>query len=105
MTAGADSALIAYPPQAAFDRPVPKSRIYTAVRPTRRLQQRLTDEIARIIWSYKLAPETIRLPARGAVEEIQVFTITLKPGSAGPEAKPIDDLLRCIDRAIPSPII
>jgi hypothetical protein len=103
---GAGSAVV-YPPQAAFDRPVPKSRICSHGRPppTRRLQQRLTDEVARITWSYKLAPETIRLPARGGVEEIQIFTITLKPGIAGPAAKPIDDLLRCIDRAIPSPII
>jgi len=106
MTAGRDSVqidspLIAYPAQAAFEKVLPKNKIYAHAKPTRKLQQRFTDEVAKIIWQFKLAPETIRMPARGGVEEIQVFRVMLK------EAAEDDftlDVLRWIDKASPSPI-
>jgi hypothetical protein len=56
-------------------------------------------QVDQITWKYKLAPETINVPATKAVPEIQVFGIALKTG----ELK--DDVLRCIDKAIPFPII
>lgn len=46
-----------------------------------------------------MASETINLPVRRDVPEIQVFGIELKT----PELD--DELLRCIDRAIPLPIL
>lgn len=52
-----------------------------------------------ISWQFKLAPETINLPATPTVPEIQIFSITLKTG----ELKP--DVLHCIDQAIPFPIL
>lgn len=110
MEPGALSPLFAYPAAARFDRVVPKNKIFAHAKPPRRLQKRFADEVAQIIWSYKLSPDTIRLPARegpGGVDEIQVFTITLKPdaASAAPDAPPPEDLLRCIDKAVPSPLI
>jgi len=48
-------------------------------------------------WRYKLAPETIHLPAKAGVEEIQVFDIASKLASCGRNV-----ILRTIDRAIPS---
>ena len=53
----------------------------------------------KITWSYKLAPETINLPATKSVTEIQVFQIKLK------EVKVSDEVLRAVDLAIPFPII
>jgi hypothetical protein len=107
MESGALSPLFAYPAAARFDRVMPKNKIFAHAKPPRRLQKRFADEVAQIVWSYKLSPDTIRLPARNGVDEVQVFTITLKPGaaSADPDASPPEDLLRCIDKAVPSPLI
>ena len=52
-----------------------------------------------IVWQYKLAPETINLPAKPGVPEIQVFGIQLKT----PELN--QDVLRCIDGAVQFPIL
>jgi hypothetical protein len=96
------SPLYVYPPQAAFEKVLPKNKIYAHAKPTRRLQQRFTDEVAQIVWKYKLAPETIRIPARAGIEEIQVFGVTLK---AAAEDEFTEDVLRCIDKAIGFPIL
>jgi hypothetical protein len=55
--------------------------------------------VEQIVWRYKLAPETINLAAKSGVPEIQVFAIQLKT----PDLH--RDVLRCIDGAIPFPII
>ncbi|MAY74965.1 MAG: methyl-accepting chemotaxis protein [Phycisphaerae bacterium] len=102
MTVDAACPLFAYPPQAAFEKVLPKNKIYAHAKPTRRLQQRFTDEVAQIVWKYKLAPETIRIPAKAGVEEIQVFGVTLK---AAAEDEFTEDVLRCIDKAIGFPIL
>lgn len=102
MTGNAASALFIYPPQAAFEKVLPKNKIYAHAKPTRRLQQRFTDEVSQIVWKYKLAPETIRIPARAGIEEIQVFGVTLK---AATEDEFTEDVLRCIDKAIGFPIL
>ena len=72
--------MYAYPPKAAFGKSLPKKTIYEHGRPTRRVQQLFVDQIARIVWQYKLSPETTNLEAKPDVPEIQVFAITLKDG-------------------------
>ena len=57
------------------------------------------QQVEQIVWQFKLAPETINLPARRAVPEIQVFAIQLKT----PELS--FDVLRAIDHAVQFPII
>ena len=91
--------MFAYPKQSAFGKVLPKSKIYQHARVTRRVQQCFVDQVSRIIWQYKLSPETINLPARAGVPEIQVFTIALKT------EEPNEDVLRCIDKAISFPIV
>jgi hypothetical protein len=91
-------ALFHYPKAAAFDRILPKSKIYEHSKPTSAVKELFVKQVDRIIWQYKLAPETINLPAKPNVPEIQVFTIALKT----PELS--EDVLRCIDQAIPLPI-
>ncbi len=102
MNSDAAPFLFEYPPHAAFNRVLPKNKIYAHAKPSRRLQQRFTDEVAQIVWRFKLAPETIRLAAKPDVPELQVFSIKLKDAGANEFA---EDVLRCIDRAIGFPII
>lgn len=52
-----------------------------------------------IVWQYKLAPETINLPAKPGVPELQIFSIQLKTPDLNL------DVLRCIDGAVQFPII
>lgn len=91
--------LFAYPPQAAFHKPVPKTKIYQHGRPSQRVRDLFVAQVEQIEWQYKLAPETLNLPASPAVPEIQIFAIHLR----GPTLD--DDVLRCIDKAIPLPIL
>ncbi len=100
MSAGdSQRALFSFPVQARVARVVPKSKIYEHGPVNSALRDKFVAQVEQITWAYKLAPETINLPARGGVAEIQVFDITLKAAELD------EDLLRAIDRAIPLPII
>ncbi|MFQ2042435.1 DUF4391 domain-containing protein [Aeromonas caviae] len=92
-------ALIAYPKQAAFGCMLPKNKIYEHSGANARLKELFVEQVEQITWQYKLAPETINLPSRSAVPEIQVFTIQLKTSEL------YQDVLRCIDGVVPFPII
>jgi hypothetical protein len=92
-------ALFHYPKQAAFERVLPKSKIYEHSKPSNAVKELFIKQVEKIVWQYKLSPETINLPAKPGVSEIQIFAIALKtPGLS-------EDVLRCIDQAIPLPII
>lgn len=97
--AAANSALIAYPKQAAFGRVLPKNKIYEHSGANTRLKDLFIKQVDQIVWQYKLAPETINLAARPGVPEIQVFTLQLRM----PELNL--DVLRCIDEAVQFPIV
>jgi hypothetical protein len=87
-----------YPQKAEFNRIVPKAKIYAFAKPTRAVRNRFVSQVAEIVWKYKLSPETVNLPPCRGIQEIQVFSIALKTGELA------EDVLRTIDRAIPSPI-
>lgn len=93
------SALFAYPKQASFGRTLPKNKIYERSGANTRLKDLFVEQVEHIVWSYKLAPETINLPASPGVPEIQIFSIHLKSDELH------EDVLRCIDGAIPFPIL
>ena len=93
------SALFRYPDQARLKRIVPKARVYEAVGASTALKERFVRELDQITWAYKLAPETINLPATKQIPELQVFRLTLKV----PQLH--DDILRAVDRAIPFPLV
>jgi hypothetical protein len=92
-------ALFTYPVQALFGRNLPKNKIYEYSGAPTGVRELFVRQVEQIIWQYKLAPETINLPARPGVPEIQVFAIQLKT----PELNP--DVLRCIDGAVQFPIV
>ena len=93
------SVVYQYPDSAKFGRVVPKNKIYEHGSVSSAVKQLFVREVEQIVWQYKLAPETINLKRSRTVPEIQVFSITLK----GDELKP--EVLRCIDLAIPFPIL
>lgn len=92
-------AFICYPKQATFGRNLPKNKIYEHSAANTRLKDLFVEQVEQIVWQYKLAPETINLPAKAGVPEIQVFAIQLKI----PELHL--DVLRCIDGAVQFPIV
>ena len=91
--------LYQFPAKAKFGRVIPKSKIYEHASSSTRVKEHFVKEVERIVWKYKLAPETINLTATKAVPEIQVFRVVLKGRDLSPE------VLFCIDKAIPLPIV
>lgn len=91
--------LFDFPKSAAFGKVLPKNKIYEHGSPSAAVRQLFVRQVEQIVWQHKLGPETVNLKASKAVPEIQIFSITLK----GDELKP--EVLRCIDLAIPFPII
>lgn len=92
-------ALFAWPSQASVGRPVAKSKIYAHAKPTAALRALFVEQVESITWAYKLSPETINLPAKPAVPEIEVFEVALKLPDVS------HSVLRCIDKAMPRPIL
>ena len=92
-------ALIRYPVKASFGRVLPKAKIYEHGRATSRVRDLFVKQVDQIVWQFKLAPETVNLPARPGVQEIQVFAIQLK------QLELNTDVLRGIDGSIPFPIL
>lgn len=91
--------LFAWPPQAAVGRVLHKSKIYEHAKPTATVRAMFVAQVEQITWRAKLSPETVNLAAKPGVPEIEVFEIALKV--------PVSDdaVLRCIDKAIPFPIL
>lgn len=92
-------ALFAWPSQAAVGRSVAKSKIYAHAKPPAALRSLFVEQVESITWAYKLSPETINLPAKPAVPEIEVFEVALKLPDVS------HSVLRCIDKAMPRPIL
>ena len=85
-----------FPEHARVGRIVAKENFYGNIdSATRNLFQ---EEITRIVWEYKLAPETINLPAK-KWPEMEVFRIVLKNHEIS------EKVLRTIDSAVPYPIL
>jgi len=93
------TAQFAYPGKAAFGRVVPKAKLYEHGTAGARLKGLFAEQVEQIVWQYKLAPETTNLSASPVAPEIQVFSMRLR----APELH--HDILRCIDKAIPFPLL
>ncbi len=91
--------MFSFPPQTAFGKVIPKSRIYIHAAPSRRVKELFVSQLSEIVWAHKLSPETLHLPARPGVPEIQIFDLHLKTATLD------DDVLQAIDRAVPYPVI
>lgn len=91
--------LFDYPKSAAFGRVLPKNKIYENASPSTAVKNLFVRQVEQIAWQFKLAPETVNLKGTRSVPEIEIFSVSLKGG----ELK--TDVLRCIDQAIPFPIL
>jgi len=87
-----------YPAKAAFNRVLPKSKIYANAKPSKSIKGKFVSQISEIVWKYKLSPDTTNLPSRDGFTEIEIFEIILKEPGIAPE------VLCVIDKAIPYPI-
>jgi len=90
--------MFTYPAKAAFNRVLPKTKIYANAKPSKSIKDKFVSQISEIVWKYKLSPDTTNLPARDGFTEIQIFEIILKEPELG------TDVLAVIDKAIPYPI-
>jgi Domain of unknown function (DUF4391) len=104
---------LVFPESARFGKKLPKEKIYQYASPSHAIKQKFIKLVERIVWSFKLSPETINIPATKSVPEIQVFDLYLKPNGhlkLGADQVSSDELmvdeaiLRTIDKAIPFPI-
>ena len=87
-----------YPAKAAFNRVLPKTKLYANAKPSKSIKEKFVSQISEIVWKYKLSPDTTNLAARDEFTEIQIFDILLKD----PELS--NEVLGVIDKAIPYPI-
>lgn len=94
-----NSPFFIYPPAAKFGKGIPKNKIYEHSGANTRLKDLFVKEVEQIVWQYKLAPETINLPARPGVPELQVFSLQIKTPELNRE------VLRAIDGAVQFPIV
>jgi len=88
-----------WPRAAVFGRVIPKNKIYEHAGANTALKDLFVREVDQIVWSHKLAPETVNLAATKQVAEIQVFRINARTATLD------RDVLRAIDKAIPFPLI
>lgn len=91
--------LFEYPHKAAFGRIIPKNKIYDHTGAGSSVKNLFVRQVDRIIWKYKLAPETINIPATKSIPEVQIFEVSLK------EQDFKFEVLQEIDKAIAFPII
>lgn len=96
----ASGVLYKFPDAARFGRKIPKEKIYQYGTLGKGVKKQFIAQVEKITWQYKLAPETINIPANKSVPEIQVFDIRLKPGVE----EVSNAILQAIDKAIAFPI-
>lgn len=90
--------MIDLPASTKVGRVVPKEKFYSKTSVNTKLRQLFTDEIDKIVWAYKIAPDTLNITAKD-YEELQIFEITLKKSELSMA------VLKHIDTFIPYPIL
>ncbi len=88
-----------WPERTAYNKRIPKAKIYQASGANAALQARFIEQIDRINWANILRPETINLDATAAVAEIHMIQLVCKQPD-------IDhDILKALDKTIRWPVI
>lgn len=87
-----------FPASTVVNRIVPKEKFYSKTSVNNKLRQQFTDEIERIRWTNKIAPDTLNITNKDYAE-LQVFEISLK------KAELSTSILKHIDTFIPYPIL
>lgn len=87
-----------FPASTVVNRIVPKEKFYTKTSVSNKLRQQFTDEIEKIRWTHKIAPDTLNITSKDYAE-LQVFEIALKQSELS------TSILKHIDTFIPYPIL
>ncbi len=87
------------PEKALVNKKIPKNKFYEKLQAGKSLKSRFVRQVDHIVWKYKLSRDTINISPTKEIEEIQVFEVHLKEKALARE------VLDCIDRAIPYPIV
>lgn len=90
--------MFAYPEKARYGMAIPKTKIFEKSDIPSSLRRLFAAQVDKLVWEYKLAPDTVNLPIGDGVLEIQVITASLKT----PDFDPV--LLRVLDKSIPHPV-
>ena len=90
--------MIVFPESAAFGKKIPFSALQKQGVP-----QRFWSLIKSIVWSYKLAPDTIGLAATKAVTEVEVIDLAVK--AAGASLRVRSSVMEMLNLRIPNPCI
>lgn len=90
--------MIVFPESAAFGKKIPFAALQKQGVP-----RRFGALIKSIVWSYKLAPETIGLAATKAVTEIEVIDLAVK--QAGASLRVRSSVMEMLNLRIPNPCI
>ncbi len=87
------------PAKALVNRKIPKNKFYEKLQAGKALKAKFVQQVDHVIWKYKLSKDTINISPSKDIEEIQIFEVHLKERLLSKE------ILECIDRAIPYPIL
>ncbi len=87
------------PKQAYLHKFIPKNKFFDKTKVNTKLKKEFSDQIQKITWEYKIAPNTVGISGTEKVEEIQIFEVQLK------EKIIPKNILRIIDKTIPYPIL
>lgn len=90
--------MFAYPEKARYGRVLPKARIFEKAEVPSSLRKLFATQVDKLVWEYKLAPDTVNLPERNGVLEIQIISLVLKTPDLDPA------LLRILDESIHHPV-
>ena len=88
-----------FPPTTKVGKPVPKSVFYKHLDVNARIKQRFVEDVAGILWLYKLAPSTLNVADGMQVHEIVLFLVTLKARDCP------NDVFRFIDEQMPRHVL
>lgn len=78
---------------------IPKKTFYEKVGVATNVKDEFVDLVEKIVWLYKISPDTLGVNKTDNVEEIQVFEINLK------EKKTPKNVIKTITKNIPYPIL
>lgn len=87
-----------FPASTTVNRFLPKEKFYSKTSVAGKLKQQFTDEIEKITWVNKIAPDTLNITSKD-YSELQVFEVTLKRSELS------TSVLKHIDTFIPYPIL
>ncbi len=91
--------MIGLPKTTEFNKKIPKQKFYDNMENSTSIKKIFVEQVKRIDWKNKIAPETTTLAAGNNVQEIEVFEIQLNQPSFD------ENLLRQIDEIIPYHIL